>query len=72
MIILKQKTIHILRGHHSKKRYTLNTIIVLDIKEKMKYGYGDNRECICTPTLKDADKTNTDMASWILWLPLPT
>lgn len=38
----------------------------------MKYGYGDNRERICTPTLKDADKTNTDMASWILWLPLPT
>lgn len=38
----------------------------------MKYGYGDNREHICIPTHKDVDKTNTDMASWILGLPLPT
>ena len=30
------------------------------------------REHICTPTLKDVDEANTDMASWILWLPPPT
>lgn len=72
MIIHKQKTIHILKGHHSDKRIHLKHNNCTQQKGRMECGYGDKREYICAVTHRDIKETNTDHVSWIVWLPQPT